>query len=69
MLNMNGDIFQLVYAQLAFYTFLCQSKGNLANDCIACQEEELKASVCLYKRKYYVLLIIIIISLTGNLVD
>lgn len=48
---MNGGIFQLVYAQLAFYTSLCHCKGNLAYDGIACQEEELKANVCLQYKK------------------
>ena len=50
-LNMNGNIFQLVYAQLAFYTSLCHCKGNLADDSIACQQEELTANICLQSGK------------------
>lgn len=45
-LNMNGNIFQLVYPQSAFYTSLCHHKGNLAYEGIAFQERELKANVC-----------------------
>lgn len=48
---MNGNIFQLVYAQLTFYTSLCRCKGDLADDSIAYQQEELKVNVCLQSLK------------------
>ncbi len=50
-LNMNGNIFQLVYAQLTFYTSLCYCKENLGDGCIASQQEELKANVWLQSEK------------------
>lgn len=48
---MNGNILQLVYAQLAFYTSLCHSKRNLAYNAIAHQEEKLNANFCLWNKK------------------
>lgn len=47
-LNMNRNIFQLVYAQLTFYT--CQCKGNFTDGSIACQQE-LNFNVCLQSEK------------------
>lgn len=44
---MNGNIFQLVYAQLTFYTSLCHCKGNLADGSAACWQDELCGDVCL----------------------